>query len=171
MAKTWLRAVSQVTLPPELASGAMSPTRNASRANAGWENGKIQNQPKPSAAQPLNNEDALAAFRGCDRPLTTWSAAQAMAAVSSLSTRASAVVPVSTGSWSLVEDVKGKPGWISNTSGSELFFPLRVGHQPKVVITFLRTYTRPGGSISLSLNGSAKGVPPLTELSGLWDLQ
>jgi hypothetical protein len=118
---------------------------------------------------PLNSEDALAAFRGCDRPLTTWSASQAFAAISRPVDRTFAVLPVSTGSWALIEDVKGKPGWIANTSESAIYFPLRVGKQPKVVVTFLRTYTRPSGSISLSINGTTDDVKPLTELSGLWD--
>eukprot|EP00439_Symbiodinium_sp_Y106_P039336 s4228_g4.t2 len=49
------------------------------------------------------------------------------------------------GEWSLFEDRRNKPGWISNTTdGEELVFDLKFSSKPMIMIQYLRSYTNIG---------------------------
>ncbi|CAE7400473.1 unnamed protein product [Symbiodinium sp. CCMP2592] len=49
------------------------------------------------------------------------------------------------GEWSLFEDRRNKPGWISNTTdGEELVFDLKFSSKPMIMIQYLRSYTNVG---------------------------
>jgi hypothetical protein len=44
------------------------------------------------------------------------------------------------GDWRLFEDREGKPGWISTVFGSTITFPVTFGPNPRLMITYLRSY-------------------------------
>lgn len=118
--------------------------------------GPIQNKQR-HAIKPLSSPDALAAFSGCPRSLSVWSA-------DDMYDWAVRDLPFSTGNWMLVEEAKGKRGWIANQSGSEIFFPVSFGENPKLSITFLKSYHK-AGKVTLSLNESNI---PLASFTGKW---
>ena len=45
--------------------------------------------------------------------------------------------------WSFYEDVKGKPGWIGNTSGTTISFDVKISPAPMLTVTYLRSYDTP----------------------------
>lgn len=160
VAKTWLRLL------------ARTPKSNSGAVTAG---------PSQRTRPTLNNQTALDQFRGCARSLTVWSAAtlhSAPANVTPLPLRGAAQPRTGFGNFTLFQDVPGKPGWIATEKGSEMVFTQRVGPEPKVSITFLRTYTR-AGKVSVfvtsrSIEGSlaaptksSHGIP-IVRLDGHW---
>lgn len=59
---------------------------------------------------------------------------------------------VVSGNWSLMEDRPGKPGWITEgPTGSTLAFPLRLGAQPRVTVTYLRGYDPTFGVVEMRM--------------------
>lgn len=60
--------------------------------------------------------------------------------------------PDDVGDWKLIEDRKGKPGWISTVTNSSLVLPLTFGATPLLVVNYLRSYEGVGCA-NLSING------------------
>jgi hypothetical protein len=57
-------------------------------------------------------------------------------------------------SWRLYEDRGGKPGWItSGPVGATIHFPLQLGENPRVVVSFLKGYSEALGVVEMQLLG------------------
>ena len=77
--------------------------------------------------------------------------------------------------WGHREDVKGKPGLIaenchanrSSASDSDsLYFPVQYGASPRLVVTFLRTYTSDTGVVNVSFVPLTRALPPIASSHG-----
>lgn len=69
--------------------------------------------------------------------------------------------------WNLEEDVKGKPGWISQTPGAHLTFDVKFGKRPTLELSYLRSYEGLG-SAQVFVH-TTSGIQSLGTLNGLWD--
>ena len=83
----------------------------------------------------------------CRSSLSSYSAADPAAA------RGIDGVRVTRGVWDVLEDRRGKPGWITKgPAGSEIAFELRFGAQPSAQLVFLRGYSEDLGEIELTMD-------------------
>lgn len=64
--------------------------------------------------------------------------------------------------WKLIEDIKGKPGWISTTPNASMVFPVKFGAFPRLVVTWLRGYEKLGIA-NIAINDASY------PLNGFWD--
>ena len=60
-------------------------------------------------------------------------------------------VRVTRGDWALVEDRRGKPGWVGTANGSTIEFDLRFGKTPRVAFVYLQGYTRELAEVRVKL--------------------
>mmetsp|Transcript_98148 Transcript_98148/g.263787 ORF Transcript_98148/g.263787 Transcript_98148/m.263787 type:complete len:261 (+) Transcript_98148:1-783(+) len=111
----------------------------------------------PSA--PFNKEEELALFPSCRHPMSWFSAFE------SIKPHSKVPQPSYLDGWRLFEDRPGKPGWISETpsvnSRAIMRVPLKFGPEPKLAVTFLRSYEGMGDA-DLVMNGRT------ATLHGLW---
>jgi hypothetical protein len=109
-------------------------------------------------AQPFWSKTALHAISPCDNFLAQFHAESA----------SKDNVSLSSNGWKLMEDKKGKPGWIATLAGAQIRFPLAFGAVPTIGLGFLRSYENMGqASIQIV---DADGKPyPLGDIDGLWD--
>jgi hypothetical protein len=96
--------------------------------------------------------DLLEQVPKCMRPTTTWSSYEEFAKPSN----------GDRGGWLLMEDRKGKPGWIATENGAKATFSVTFGQLPVLTITYLRSYEGMGKA-KISLNGRH------VLLEGLWE--
>jgi hypothetical protein len=104
-----------------------------------------------TAMQPLSR---------CDQYLARSSALKANEGTNTSS--------VSARGWNLIEEIKGKPGWIANEIGARITFPLTFGGVPTIGIEFLRSYEKMGQASIQIVDGSGMSFP-LGDIDGLWE--
>jgi hypothetical protein len=110
-------------------------------------------------AQTFWAATALHSLSPCEDFLTSFSA-------SSASIKSTTI---SSDGWNLMEDRKGKPGWIATEAGARIAFPVAFGNgTPTVGIAFLRSYENMGQA-SIQILGRGGESFPLGEINGLWD--
>lgn len=115
-------------------------------------------------AAPLNPQADLDLFSTCLKPLSQFS--------SFAPPNATGAPLVAAGNWSLFEDRPGKPGWIADTNGSTIRFPLRFGNKPRLTVSFLKGYEGLG-EVLVSLNnhtGTLSGLHKFktTQTFSMW---
>ena len=80
----------------------------------------------------------------CIQPLVTYIADEAY--------RSTVANHIMSKGWDLMEDVPGKPGWISTKAHSMISFPLVFGPHPALALTYLSSYEGVGSAV-VSLEG------------------
>jgi hypothetical protein len=68
--------------------------------------------------------------------------------------------------WDLVEDRKGKPGWVAAAPGAFIEFDVRFGQHPRLTISFLQSYRGLGAAVFRFLSRPDRAVT----LDGLYSL-
>jgi len=82
-----------------------------------------------SETKPLSSATSLEKLDTCDVPRSQFSAF------------APPTTDVHYNEWALNEDRPGKPGWISTSYSSTISFNVTFGSHPRLVLTYLRSYT------------------------------
>jgi hypothetical protein len=99
----------------------------------------------PRLRQPISASHVLAEFDVCDAPLSSFVASEAIAG-------RGAEPRVAQGNFTLFEERRGKPGWITfGPVGSSLDFDLRFGSRPRAIVSFLRGYTADMGVLQVRI--------------------
>jgi len=108
---------------------------------------------------PAPSNDVEASLSSiCREPVSSYSAFSAHSLIGA---------PMLTGDWNLREDKPGKPGWIAESLGSVVYFPVRF-HRGKLVVTWLKSYEGYGAAMVRVHAESAGGVILERFLDGLW---
>eukprot|EP00930_Biecheleria_cincta_P098081 TRINITY_DN89771_c0_g1_i1.p1 TRINITY_DN89771_c0_g1~~TRINITY_DN89771_c0_g1_i1.p1 ORF type:complete len:572 (-),score=91.16 TRINITY_DN89771_c0_g1_i1:254-1969(-) len=61
------------------------------------------------------------------------------------------------GSWTLLEDRPGKPGWIATGRDEAITFPVFFSDRPKLMVSFLKTYDETWGTVEVLLENKVLG--------------
>jgi hypothetical protein len=122
-------------------------------------------------ATTLNNASDLQKVSTCDSPTTFYSALELIGRAK----RGEALEGIEAHNWPLTEDRANKPGFIAESSDAEINFAVRFGTNPRLILTYLRSYEGLG-NVQMSfvgipfppeLGGAANGIRSI-ELKGLY---
>jgi hypothetical protein len=122
-------------------------------------------------ATTLNDASDLQKVSTCDSPTTFYSALELIGRAK----RGEALEGIEAHNWPLTEDRANKPGFIAESSDAEIKFAVRFGTNPRLILTYLRSYEGLG-NVQMSfvgipfppeLGGAASGIR-LIELKGLY---
>jgi len=102
----------------------------------------MQSSPLPA---PISSTDNLDKYRLCS-PLSFYDADTLFPSINQTG------VHYISGDWKLMEDRKGKPGWISMEKNSTIEFDIKLGGNPRLMFGFLKGYEKLG-SVELSFDG------------------
>lgn len=117
---------------------------------------------------PSNTEAQLARYPTC-RVFASYYSSREASGFQSASAETVALPDVLSGDWILAEDVAGKPGWIATAPGSTISFPVFLGQQPVLAVSYLRSYEGLGHAkfTLVSPEGSSYSV----NRTGIWEHQ
>jgi hypothetical protein len=108
-------------------------------------------------AATLNTPSDLQKLAICDSPTTFYSASELIKQVSA----GMPLLGITAHNWPLMEDRANKPGFIANSSDSEISFTVRFGAVPRLILTYLRSYEGLGAA-----RMSFVGIPFPPDLGG-----
>jgi hypothetical protein len=142
-----------------------------------WATGAILNQTAAAAAGDsftVTRPDVLAKYPSCTTAVSFYSALSPPAEWYARRGDGAAAAESEMGAgWALTEDRPGKPGWIfdpaaARTAGanqSSISFLVTFGETPKLMVTYLRSYTGLGNALLSADEIPGKAIP----LVGLYD--
>jgi hypothetical protein len=118
---------------------------------------------------PFHSASQLGQYESCPQPKTYHSAKELFRNTMNadgveLSTRP----VVKSGDWKLLEDMRGRPGWISTRVGSILSFPVCFGNRPFLSVAYLRSYEHIGNA-TFRIEDTKGNVQVEASLDGHWD--
>jgi hypothetical protein len=87
-------------------------------------------------ATTLNDASDLQKVSTCDSPTTFYSALELIGRAK----RGEALEGIEAHDWPLTEDRANKPGFIAESSNAEIKFAVRFGTNPRLILTYLRSY-------------------------------
>lgn len=119
---------------------------------------RLSKLPSPLAPQKVLDQYAM-----CVTPLSYYDSRHPV--------RNASAPSVLDGDWRLFEDRPGRPGWIATKLGSKIMFPVRLGADASLTISYLRSYENVGDAkVSVYRAGRRVGDPdhPVL-LKGLWE--
>jgi hypothetical protein len=108
-------------------------------------------------ATTLNAASDLQKVATCDRPTTFYSALELIGHAK----RGEALEGIEAHNWPLTEDRANKPGFIAESSDAEIKFAVRFGTNPRLILTYLRSYEGLG-----NVQMSFVGIPFPPEYGG-----
>jgi len=97
--------------------------------------------------EPFWPQEVLDKFPSCSRPLSYYTASDA----------ANVSPTIASGDWQLIEDKKGKPGWIATARGATIIFPVQLDKIGALTVSYLTSYEGVGKAEAKLRPASAPG--------------
>ncbi|KAI9033198.1 hypothetical protein DFJ74DRAFT_159294 [Hyaloraphidium curvatum] len=117
---------------------------------------RIYSRPGHRGLPPPINPGLLDKLKVCDHPVVMYAA---MTGMQPSGTNTSGLPPLSESGFSLVYERADKPGWISSKANATLSFPVRFGENPRLILTYLRSYANLGNAMMSFSHDPSKQLP------------